>query len=229
VFPALLDPFIGTQYPTVAIMGGVIVPWIEILIGVGLLFKKTRNIALGGVVAMLLFVLTTIGPFGLGVNVVVWPWNIVFAGFAFILFWRCTDSFVDIVWRRRNALLWLAILLFTVLPLLFFFGKWDGYPSFSLYSGQTATLAVGFTDDVPVPSTFSDFVLPYSDYNVIHINRWAMEDIGVPVYPETRVLRVVGEEVCRQFDYSPSVFITLQPALQWLNKKPSSSYFCPSL
>jgi hypothetical protein len=84
------------------------------------------------------FVLATIGPFGPHWNTVVWPWNVVMAGFTVILYTRS-----DEVSRRQvfgidgRPFQKIVMVLFVVLPVLSFVDVWDAYLSSSLYSRNT--------------------------------------------------------------------------------------------
>ena len=52
------------------------IPFIELLMGIGLIFSQTRKLSVINIIAMHIFILYSIGPFGHNWNSIVWPWNI---------------------------------------------------------------------------------------------------------------------------------------------------------
>ena len=117
---------------------GYLIPPIEFLMALGLLFRRTRLAAIAAVIASHLFILTLLGPVkGYVSNSVVWPWNLAMAGMVICLFYKEEIYFSDTI----KSPLWLsistpALILMTACPALFYFGLWDRYLSFSLYAGQ---------------------------------------------------------------------------------------------
>ncbi len=90
-FPFLVKPFIGAEQGVGLWLVrhlAFLAPLLECALGVGLLIKRSRPLAVLAAIAMHVFILITIGPFGRGVNAVVWPWNLAMIAFLLILFFR---------------------------------------------------------------------------------------------------------------------------------------------
>gem|GEM_PF-162577 len=198
VFPWMSEPIFGSHYE-LAVIVSLFVPLIEMAIGVGLLFRRTRRLALFGAVAMLVFVLAMIGPLGHNWNFVVWPWNVAFAAMAFVLFCRSSVTLKQIFSSQTTTVSLLILVLFVVCPALFFVGKWDAYPSFSLYSGNTASFSIEFADKAVIPEKLLQFTeITDEQTYVLRSTNWAVADIRVPMYPEVRVLESVAYTICQQ-------------------------------
>lgn len=199
-FPWMVEP-LGNLLPTalhfVPASFGLFVPFIEMFMGIGLLFTRTRRAALIGVVCMLLLVLAMLGPLGNNWNSVVWPWNLAIAASAWLLFYRTPTVSFSSIFRVKNFLAHkLIILLFIVMPAFSFFGYWDSYPSYSLYSGNTTAGGMYVSLDSVSPT------LEKVAYNASEGTAWidlqalSFEERNVPMYPETRIYTNVFAQLC---------------------------------
>jgi hypothetical protein len=177
----------------------------EAAIGLGLFTKKFRNISVIAAIAMHLFILLQIGPLGLNYNTVVWPWNVAMIAFDVILFWKTDFSFADVLWRNPFAFQKAILLLVLIMPFFSFFGWWDSYLSWALYTGNVNGATISCSDAVAgrLPIYLQKYVthLPANN-NRLNIRDWAMGELNVPGYPETRVYRRIAAEVCRLSDNS---------------------------
>ncbi len=189
-----------------------IVPFIEVGIGVGLLIRRYRNLAVLGGIFMHLLILYTFGIL-LGWNSVVWPWNVVMIAFVWGLFWNADASFSDILWQNDFRFQKVALLLFAVLPFLSFFGWWDSDLSASLYAVNlpSANVLVSETVKNELPSEIQKYVkdVPGST-RILHIQDWSFGELNVPPYAAARTYRAVGKEICRYSHNSPDVVLLLQ-------------------
>lgn len=179
---------------------GLLAPLIEILIGIGLLFPRTRLLALWGATAMCLFVLLTIGPLGHQWNSSVWPWNIALLAMAALLFYRTPSlSARSILWVPRSLAHKLVVVFFGFMPLLSFLGYWNGYLSWSLYSGRvpTATLEIPAEQYATLPPRVQDHAQPIGEHNYqLEIAHWAMAEVNSPPYPSVRHFKHMGKMLC---------------------------------
>lgn len=200
-FPWMVEPIVSvlpTSLQLVPVQFGLAVPFIEMAIGVGLLTKKYRQFALVGVLCMLVFVLTVLGPFGHNWNTVVWPWNIALAMMAFILFYK--SEFVpirDLVSCRYGILHIAVVCVFAIAPLLSFVNLWDSYPSYSLYSGNVDRADIFVWDSVHVDDRLKIVMEETGkDYQRINLQTLSYADRNVPMYPEARVYRAIFNDFC---------------------------------
>jgi hypothetical protein len=183
--------------PTVLQALGFAAPLLQIAFGIGLLTRRFRSVALAAAVAMHLFVLAMFGPAGHNWNNVIWPWTLAMAAFDILLFGGNADfQLRDVIWTRRHHMDGSAFVLFAVLPLLSFVNLWDSYLSAALYSGNLNEAQIYLSDDGQrgLPAAIKTYATHTSDNtNVISFQRWAIEDLNVTPYPETRVYKSIAK------------------------------------
>jgi hypothetical protein len=179
---------------------GTAVPFIQLAFGIGLLTRRYRRASLIAAVAMHLFILAMFGPAGLDWNDIVWPWTAAMAIFDILLFSGTAEfSWREIVWSRRDPGHAVAVVLFAMLPGLSFFNLWDSYLSAALYSGNLTEAQIYLTDagKAGLPAAISSRLIHTSPgTNVLNLQRWAIEDLNVTPYPETRVYKAIAKGVC---------------------------------
>jgi hypothetical protein len=184
-----------------------IIPLVEISIGLGLITRKYRNVAVILVIATHAFVLILL--ISGRANIVVWPWNIAMALFAVILFWQDKDTCPRRILVPKNAFHALVLILFGVLPAFSLIGLWDSYLSSALYSGNTDQAVIYVSRSVTdrLPEKIQTHVWPSNSiereperFNAeaffLDIKAWAYDELNVPGYPEPRVYKRVAEHIC---------------------------------
>jgi uncharacterized membrane protein YphA (DoxX/SURF4 family) len=200
-FPWLVQP-ITNPFPATAPflhVVGMAAPFIQVAFGIGLLTRRFRRASLIAAVAMHLFILTMFGPMGLDWNNIVWPWTAAMAIFDVLLFSGAEFSWREIVGGGRDPRHLAAIVLFAVLPALSFFNLWDSYLSSALYSGNLTEAQIYLSDagKAALPAAIAARAVHTSpDTNVLNLQRWAIEDLNVTPYPETRVYKAIASGVC---------------------------------
>jgi hypothetical protein len=236
-FPFLVKSFIGAgQGAGLWLVRHLafLAPLLECALGVGLLIKRFRPLAVLAAIAMHVFILITIGPFGRGVNAVVWPWNLAMIAFLLILFFRRTEDPAprDIIWGRAFAFQKIVLVLFALMPALSFFNLWDHYLSSALYSGNRNSGVVYLSDVVfdRLPDEIEDYVTEEGpDRNKLDIFDWSVGELNVPSYPEIRVFKNVTREICRYASDDPSVELVVQGKLALVNSNRRLAYHCSGL
>jgi hypothetical protein len=189
-----------------------VIPFVEVFIGLGLLTRRFRNGAVLVAIATHLTILILL--IASGENVVVWPWNVAMTLFVWILFWQDKETTARRIVIGKNAFQILVLILFGVLPSLSFFGLWDSYLSSALYSGNTFQSAVYLGPRVlaRLPAEVHPHVWQKSEPFFLDMNRWAYAELRVPVYPEPRVFRQVAKWICK---YAEGERLSL-----WIKQKP---------
>jgi len=183
-------------------------------------------------VAMHVFILAMFGPAGHNWNEVIWPWTAAMAVFDILLFADTDDvSARAIVWSDGSPAHVAAVVLFVAMPLLSFFNLWDSYLSSALYSGNVTEAQI-YTSDAgkaALPEAIARHLVHTSaDTNVINMQRWAFEDLGVSPYPEARVFRSIARSVCGQMaDRAQLVLIVKEERLFF--SRPEMGYRCRDL
>lgn len=186
---------------------GYILPAIEMFGAVALFFVQTRKFAAFVLIAMHLFNLIVLGPFGLQYNKVVWPWNIAMIFFLCLIFIN-QKAHSKIVWKNTNvpvAFCWL------ILPALSFVGRWDNYLSCNLYSGNLPQMIIclkGNVDSVTVKKYFNKQNSTHicDGGYTLNIQKWAMAEMNVPAYPEERIYQLIKQDWQRKYPSSNALF-----------------------
>ena len=198
-------------------------PYVEVFIGVGLWIPKLRRVATVTVVLVHAVALLILGPLGHNQNLVVWPWNLAMVAFVLILFPKVSvgESWRDLL-RSKAGLVLTALV--TLLPTLSYFGWWDSYFSFALYSGNTAKADLIIVPSlVPrLPEELRGYAHPLHE-DVIAANlglkglwvfdmqTWAIKSLDVPPIPEPRNFRSMAKVVARFAEQPADVQLIVFP------------------
>jgi hypothetical protein len=204
--PILLTPiqnlFPTVELPFVAI--GLIAAIFELLIGCGLVFRKTRSLA------VLLTIATHAGILILLIsknyNSIVWVWNAILIVLVIVAFWKNDNSIKPLFifanqpnWKVR--LVTFIVLLSLFLPILSFAGCWNMYLSGALYSGNTAIAVIrinqGLYQNLSPSAERSVFYSPKIEAQILPLAEWSIADLNVPVAPEQVVFKKALREVCK--------------------------------
>jgi hypothetical protein len=188
---------------------GVVIALSEILIGVGLLLKRTRKVFVWVAIAMHAVVLALL--IKLGHNSVVWIWNVAMIAFVVILFWRVEQPTLG-GWRIDGKRSWLLVAVTVCvisLPVLSFFGWWDQNLSGVLYSG-TSPIAVIRIDEKTIQKLSNEGQQTVFDSNTnndkfLPLLEWSLAELNVPPYSEQRVFAKVAGEICKLSENSDQV------------------------
>lgn len=174
----------------------------EALIGIGLLFRKTRPVAVLVALATHLVVLVLL--IVAARNSIVWPWNAAMILLVPMLFWRVDNPLTKTLlsWRQSNLphhFVKVVIVICGLAPALSFAGYWDMYLSAALYSGNTPVAVVrigaGERDRLPLTAQRQVFATSHGDL-MLPFYEWSMAELNVPPYPETRVYRQLARQLC---------------------------------
>ncbi|MDX5349065.1 MAG: hypothetical protein LPK19_17685 [Hymenobacteraceae bacterium] len=175
---------------------GYLIPVTEIAVAVLLFFPKTRKYGVFLGLATHAFILIFIGPLGLNINTIIYPWNIAMALLLVLLFYKTSLNIFTkpkLPWSvlAIGALTWLV-------PLLNFFGYWDDYLSFSLYSDKTKAffVAIGDAELHKLDAPLHEHLIKTGGINIIDVNEWSMKELNVPLYPESRVFNKIAATFC---------------------------------
>lgn len=230
-FPWIVEP-ITNAFPAahgLLYVLGIGAPFIQIGFGVGLLTRKYRRVSLILAVSMHAFILAMFGPFGQNWNNIIWPWTAAMAGLDLLLFTgKQKFSVRDIFWGNRHPYHVCVLVLFAILPFLSFFNLWDSYLSSAHYSGNLTEATIYATDKGrdSLPASIRAYLVHTSpNTNVLNIQRWAIEDLNVTPYPETRVYKKIAKAVCEHSQF-PADFVLLVHEQRMFWSKPETGFQC---
>jgi predicted DCC family thiol-disulfide oxidoreductase YuxK len=236
VFPWMIEPiakFFTFPFQIYLFLFGLIVPFLETGIGVGLLMKNYRRYAITLALLMHSFVLFALGPLGHNWNSVVLPWNVAMALFVIILFWKTVDlSFRDIFLVKNFPFQKIILILFTIMPVFSFFNLWDSYLSSALYSGNTNSAQIYVSDFVKqkLPAEIQRYMTrTEADSYALDYFRWSFDELNVPPYPETRVYKVIARNFCKYAENKNDVVLIINGKPTLFNRDNKSIYDCSNL
>jgi predicted DCC family thiol-disulfide oxidoreductase YuxK/uncharacterized membrane protein YphA (DoxX/SURF4 family) len=211
---------------------GMCVPFLQVAFGIGLLTRRFRRVSLILAVSMHVFILAMLGPAGYDWNNIVWPWTAAMAVFDILLFSGGTEfSPRDVIRTRGNLFHAAALGLFGILPLLSFCNLWDSYLSSALYSGNLTEAQIYASDAgrSALPETIRRFLVHTSpDTNVLNLQRWAIEDLNVSPYPETRVFKQIAKRVCNLVADRSQLVLNVREQRMFFSQ-PETAYRCRDL
>ena len=180
------------------------VPWLEALMGILLLFNKTRKfgvvfiLLMHGTITVLLFYL------GYGYNVV--PWNIQNMVSVVILFWTLKTSnafefFIQFFNTQK-----LAILVFTImLPLANnLTGFYDNLLSFHFFTADLKYYIIYLDEELQekLPENAQSFYRTFEGKTYINVIEWSTDQNKVLFYPEDRAIEYL-DTYLRSFAEDP--------------------------
>ncbi len=232
--PGLVIPIVGAKPgPAQWVIHDLayVAPLFECALGIGLLTRRFRAAAVVSAIAMHVFILTALGPFGRNFNNVICPLNLAMIAFLLQLFLRDSEGQEprDILWGRGFAFQRIALVLFAILPALSFFNLWDRYLSSALYSSNRRNAGVIYFDDTVfdrLPEPMDDYVTDEGpNRNGLEINAWSLDELNVPSYPEIRIYKNVARSICRYGD----VELVIKRKLALVNSGKQTSYRCADL
>lgn len=169
---------------------GLFIPMIEVGAAVLLLASKVKQKISYLLISMHLSILIILGPFGLKYNSVIWPWNLAMIFILVVVYSRPVEVLTKTIVFRNFY--WLV--LWFVMPVFSFFGRWYQYFSFNLYSGKGARVYVCVSKD-------EKNLQPYFEKNNslckgqagINLQDWALEEIKSAPIPETENYKKIAE------------------------------------
>jgi hypothetical protein len=182
----------------------ILVPIIELSMGLFLLVSKTRNLGIIAGLIMHSFVLLSLGPTGHNWNRVVWPWNL--SLMLFLLVYYSPREPLNIYQEFKSYRLnYIVLVLFGLLPVLNFFGYWDDTLSGALYSGTQSNVVFYYkTEDEPELARLTKAgtsIIETSDDGSISktwFMYWSVYDIQVPFYHGSRYYSRFGRVLCEK-------------------------------
>lgn len=188
---------------------GYMVPLFEMILGLSLLFKKTRKPALVTAIVMHILLLCFIGPLGINYNKIVWPWNAAMVAFCIIIL-KNKNEIHNFKYAPINFN-YIVILAWVVLPILNIWGYWDSYFSSSLYTGKNKICYIKIHQP-PANFVLSAYYLKNKSTDdttvkTIPLHKWAIGEMGTPPCPQERVFKKIKEKWAKQFYNIDATFL----------------------
>jgi hypothetical protein len=230
VVPLLISSF-SSPPPIASVYLFYATPFIEVALALGLLFYRTRRLSVIGLVLLHVGILVMVSPWGRNENFSIVPWNITMACVVILLFWRSKTTLRAIVLPRWTRTRIIFVQLCVVLPLLGYFGLWNPYLSFSVYSGASAHGYAFFQERaVPhLPSSIRSIISPSEGgLYQLSFDRWGLTTLFSIPSPQPQDVYEIGSHLCRTIPNAESdlIVIVRTPAKAWESQNSDTGYSC---
>jgi hypothetical protein len=230
IVPTLISAY--TDHPSIVTVSlFYATPFIEVALALGLLLHCTRRLSVIGLVLLHCGILVMVSPLGRNENYSIVPWNVTMACVSILLFWRSTTTLRAIMlppWTRTRIIF---LQLCVVLPVLGYFGLWNPYLSFSVYSGASAH-GYGFFQERAMPDlppAIRSVVSP-SDGGIYQLSfdRWGVATLLSPPSPQPKDVYQMGLYLCRTVPNAETDLIVIirTPAKPWEFQSSDTAYSC---
>lgn len=216
------------------------IPAFELLVALGLCFRRTRIAALWGAIVMHAGLLMALGPLGHRHQPGVLVWNMFFIVQDWILFRaRASDRPESIEntatnqaltsTRFKQGLATLVVVLAMVWPVLETFGRCDHWTSWAVYAANPEVVSVYIHQDeqVNLPSEMARYLVMPSvvdEWRQVRIDRWSLDAVMVPLYPQDRFQVGVALGMADRFRLSQLKVVIESPANRWTGQRTTESY-----
>ncbi|MGE3314955.1 MAG: hypothetical protein AB7O26_07535 [Planctomycetaceae bacterium] len=210
----------------------VMLPLGELTVAVLLLLRATRWYGLWLSIVMHLLLLLALGPLGLNNRPGVLIWNIYFVLQNVILFGplvrgsarprsedvRLTPEPMERSTPRYTVSAWGVVVLITaaiLLPFLEPFGRFDHWPSWAVYAGSAERIKVYVRIEqlARLPESLRKRTLPVPaapDWNRVLIDRWALDVLSAPIYPEDRFQLGTAFWIAQHFEADDAIMVVVE-------------------
>jgi len=230
IVPIILSSY--TQPPSIVLASLLYAtPFIEVALALGLLFHLTRRLSVIGLVLLHCGILVMVSPLGRNENYSIVPWNVTMACVVILLFWRSKTTLRAIMlpsWTRTRVIF---LQLCVVLPFLGYFGLWNPYLSFSVYSGASAH-GYGFFQERAVPNlppAIRSVVSPSEGgLYQLSFDRWGIATLLSPPSPQPSDVYQMGLYLCRTIPNAETdlILIIRTPPKPWESQASDTAYSC---
>ncbi|MDA1049343.1 MAG: hypothetical protein O3C40_02545 [Planctomycetota bacterium] len=201
----------------------------ELLVGIGLLVPRTRRLAIFAAVGSHVLLLLILGPWGLSHRPGVLVWNLFFIAQAGMLFAeRSTNEEADASEPSRRMTESLCFVLTGIViafPASESLGYCDHWPAWELYSPRSSRVQIAIHDsaiDRLPPDVRQHLSLDgeVSAWRQLHIDRWSLESLSVPIYPEDRFQIGVALALADRYELALAIHVMQQSASdRWTGKR----------
>ncbi len=178
----------------------------ELVTALLLAWPRTRRVGLGFVIVMHLVLLLSLGPWGHGHHSGVLLWNVYFVLMDLLIFRKTQPDepcapietpaklpfgISTVPTRTDNVAVYVLTSVFALLPCLSWWGLWDNWPSWAVYSSRPSIVEVYVpeAETIWLPESLQPFVEPpepLSDECRVNLDAWSFATQKCPMYPQER-------------------------------------------
>lgn len=221
------------------------IPATEFLIALGLIGKRTCRVAVIAAVLMHVGLLLALGPFGHGHQPGVLIWNLFFIVQNFWLFAYGTGDVCvpandgkllgptgRMRWLKAheigNLLAMMMMALAMIWPVLEPYGLCDHWPAWAVYAArpERVIVMVNEADADRIPPKLRVYLMnqDFEGWSAMRIDRWSLDALRVPIYPQDRFQAGVVLAIAREFELDQVRVVILGPANRWTGQRTIHQY-----
>jgi uncharacterized membrane protein YphA (DoxX/SURF4 family) len=233
VFPWFIEP-ITHAVPSLQswlLLGGFLVPFLEMSIGLGLLLGGYRRYAVAVACLMHLFILWMLGPLGHTWGSVVWPWNLSMMLLVYVLGWNIPNINPKPLHFRQYMVHKGILALFVVMPAFSFFNLWDSKLSSTMYSGNgnSAEFFISETLQKKLPSDVQKYTKPSDGELLLDYFNWSYQELNVIAPSETKNFKAIARYLCAYSSHPSDVTVVIQGKPTLFRADKPTTYTCAEL
>ena len=174
----------------------VLAPFVLMFIGIGLVIKPTRYLAVSLALLVHVLLLVLLFPAGNRFNLSIWFCNISFAVLVMVLFsGKTKQRYFSPTYLFRMPLFYLIMALFTILPLFNSRGLWPDYLSanFNTVNNRRAGILISKVVYENLSDYHRYFCTPRGRMYIMDYNAWCNYELRVSCAPEKKVVKAVSD------------------------------------
>ncbi len=194
------------------------VPYTLFIIGIMLLSKKFRTLAIIAAIAVHSDLLITHSA------LIFWPWNIALPVFLILLFYETEESPRHVI-AADSPFHIVVVFFITLAPLLSFMGKWDQSANHNSAEVYLSHNLIGKLPAGVKAQTHAET----PEIDSIDVNRWSLNELHTPPYPQIRIYKNIGRQMCKYATEPGDVRLSIRAKSPTTDTITSTSYSCLAL
>ncbi|PBQ30777.1 hypothetical protein CNR22_02965 [Sphingobacteriaceae bacterium] len=173
---------------------GVMVPYILMFIGLGLIISPVRYLAITLAILVHVALLIFLFPSSKNLNYALWFGNLSFLIMLMLLFsGKTKQKYFSPTFLFQIPIFYPTMILFVVMPLLNNSGKWPDYLSSNFKSGNNRCAKISLSEKAAenLPTSITRFCA--TDYSFLNFDyrAWCLHDLNVECYPDETVFNSI--------------------------------------
>ena len=206
----------------------------ELLVGIGLFVPRTRRVAIFAAIGLHLLLLLILGPWGLSHQPGVLVWNLFFMAQAWMLFTQPKATEAPAANAPRQLVPEILCVLLTGIVIAFpaseSLGYCDHWPAWELYSPRSSRVQIAIHESAVdrLPPEIQQHLSAAgedSDWRQLYLDRWSLESLSVPIYPEDRFQFGVARALAEHYELALAIHVTQQSASdRWTGERDEQAF-----
>jgi len=169
-------------------------PYIELTLGIGLLYKPARYIVLPLVIIMHVFNIILLVFITKDTNYMFLPWNIIMIALVLLLFANVEqERFFDISILFKGTNFYIVITLMLIFPFFSLRNQYDSFLSNAVSSSNLNSCEILLSHKAyqKLPYYIRSFTTNRKNEYILNVEEWAKHELKSPCVPEYRIFKKV--------------------------------------